>query len=351
MTRTIHAFAILVAIAFAAGSSAEAAQIYLDPLYGVQVTKNVPYGIGATKNGNVILYCDIYQPVDIGLAPVLDNRPAVIIQDGGAWASATKERGRVKDPAMYNAARGFTAIVTDYRQGAPTGGDNLVSAVNGLTKFGTQPYNGVSIPSLYQIFPGTAAIRAGIEDFAVAIDFFRTNAATYNIDPNRIGIAGGSAGGIDALLLQYANNNPVPLNPAYAAQAVVGLVSSTYGNYGKIKPGGPPVFLLNNTSDPVVPWESQMPTAFKNAGIYTEQWFQKTQLNHDVDWDEILVGPDGGKTVRQRVNEFLAYQLAGGPITYVVPEPSSVMLAVIALAVFGAIPVRRRWTARRGSRT
>lgn len=334
--------------ALAAVSQAPAAQIYLDPLYGVQVTKNVLYGYGATTKGLFPLYADIYQPLDIGLAPVLEDRPAVVLQDGGAWASASKERGRITAPAIYMAQRGFTSIVTDYRQGNPfdTSSPLSVVPVVGQTQFGTEPYNGVNIPFPYSFTNNTAAVRAGIEDFAVAIDWTRTNAATLGIDPNRIGIAGGSAGGIDALLLQYANNNN-PINPAYAAQAVIALVSTTYGNHGKIQPGGPPVFLLNNTADPVVIWEPQMSARFTAVGIYNEQWFQKTQVNHDVDINEIIYDSEGvGKPLLERMAEFLAYQLAGGPVPVVVPEPSTLILALTAGIALGVVPLRRRGKSR-----
>src|SRR5438874_156976 len=38
---------------------------------------------------------DVYQPVGIGKAPLLHNRPAIVIQEGGAWVSASKTNGRV----------------------------------------------------------------------------------------------------------------------------------------------------------------------------------------------------------------------------------------------------------------
>jgi len=326
-----------ISLVACAASTASAAAIYIDPLYGISVTKNITYTKAATSNlGLVDLKLDVYQPTDIGLAPVLSNRPAIVIQDGGAWVSADKSNGRVTTIANYMTERGYTVVVTDYRQGANNlfgaGGD--VVPIVGQTVFGTQPYAGLSIPALYQIFPGTTAIRAGIEDFAVAMAWTRSNAAMLGINPNMIASAGGSAGGIDNLMLQY-NNNPV--NPAYAAQAVIGLVSSLYGNESRVKPGGPPVFLLNNTQDVVVPWSPNMNPAFQNAGIYYEQWFQPPDPTyHDVDWNLDL----GGLNLKDRVRDFLAYHLAGGPIE--IPEPSTLVLAVMAVAALGFVGLRRR---------
>jgi dienelactone hydrolase len=293
MTRVVAILAGSIALAVSAASCVHAESIYIDPLYGVQVSKNHVYGKGISKGQSINLLADVYQPVDIGLAPLLASRPAVVIQDGGAWTSANKNSGRVTTPAQYLAARGFTVIVSDYRQGAP--GNSLLGIAPGphapvtigQTQFGNAPYAGLNTNShIYAIYPGMTPISAGIEDFALAINWTRTNATDLGIDPNRIGIAGGSAGGIDALLLQY-NNNPV--NPAYRAQAVVALVSTMMNNFNRIQPGGPPVFLLNNTQDQVVPWSPQMSQRFLDVGIYREQWFQAPSLTyHDVDWNLML---------------------------------------------------------------
>jgi len=152
MRRTSHVLAILIPIALAA-STAPAAAIYMDPLYGIGITKDVEYTKAATSNkGLVGLKLDIYQPTDIGLAPLLATRPAIVIQDGGAWVSADKGNGRVTTIANYMAQRGYTVVVADYRQGANNlfgaGGD--VVPIVGQTAFGSQPYAGLSVPALYQ---------------------------------------------------------------------------------------------------------------------------------------------------------------------------------------------------------
>ncbi len=48
---------------------------------------------------------------------------------------------------------------------------------------------------------------AMIEDAKCAIRFLRANAATYNIDPNRIGVTGTSSGGYLAALVALSNTN------------------------------------------------------------------------------------------------------------------------------------------------
>ncbi len=345
MTRIVCVLASVILIAFTAASPLYAASIYYDPLYGVSVTSNITYTNAATTTGSVPLKLDVYQPTNIGLASVLPIRPAIVIQDGGAWVSASKTNGRVVDPATYFTQRGYTVIVTDYRQGASNifgNGGNVVPVV-GATVFGNQPYSGISIPLPYSVFPGAPAIQAGMEDFAVAMAWTRTNAASLGIDPNLICATGGSAGGIDNLLLQY-NNNPV--NPAYAAQAVIALVSTMYNNSGRIQAGGPPVFLLNNTLDPLIIYSPDVPNMINrmnSVGIYNEPWQQVAQVNHDVDFNENL----GGENVRERMRDFLAYHFVSGPIP--VPEPSSFALGLMALLAVGVIPLRKRLGAARSS--
>ncbi|MEO6846005.1 MAG: alpha/beta hydrolase, partial [Chthoniobacterales bacterium] len=49
---------------------------------------------------------------------------------------------------------------------------------------------------------------AQIEDCKLAVRWLRANAAKYNVDPNRIGVWGGSAGGHLAALLGTTENHP-----------------------------------------------------------------------------------------------------------------------------------------------
>lgn len=332
------------ALALPAASAAPI--LYYDELFGYTKT-TIQYGTGISKGVAIPLLADVYQPVDIGLAPVPNDRPALVIQDGGAWTSARRDRTRVTDPAIYSAKLGYTVVVTDYRQGAPglpfglaDPGPHAPVAV-GQTQFGAAPYAGITAGTIYGIYPGLNPIRAGVEDFAVAIDWTRTNAATLNINPDKIAIAGGSAGGIDALLLQYNNNNVandglVTVDPRYAAQAVIALVATMDGNHNRIQAGGPPVFLLNNTADVVVPWSAAMSNRFEELGIYREQWFQPTDATyHGVDWDLDL----GGLNLRERVRDFLY-------VSMIVPEPSSFALASIGIIAIGAVPLRRRYALR-----
>ena len=59
--------------------------------------------------------------------------------------------------------------------------------------------------SIYYRLSGEAKFPADIEDCKCAVRYLRANALTYEIDPNRIGIAGASSGGHLALLAATAD--------------------------------------------------------------------------------------------------------------------------------------------------
>jgi acetyl esterase/lipase len=280
-----------------------AGRLFFDPIYGVSNTSNIVYAFGNTTGAPLPLTLDIYRPTDIGQGAVPVLSPAVVLQDGGAWTSASKDHERVTIPANYLAQRGYTVVTANYRQ------------INDSPVVGPGPWNSLSFPFYIQIYPSANVVKAGIEDFAAAIAWTRSNASTYGINPASIAAAGGSSGGIDALLLTY-NNPPA----AYAPQAVVGLVSTMYGNHNLIDAGEPPAFLLNSKTDAVVLYYPDVPNMvnrMNSVGVYNEPWIQDLGFGgHDVDYNYDL----GGENVLERMRDFLAYKLAG------VPEPSHWLL-------------------------
>lgn len=315
--------AVLVAMCLSVGiTSAHAGSLYIDPLYGYAKTADIQYGTGATTGAPFNLLLDVYQPVDIGLGRVQPNRPAVVIQDGGAWTSGEKDNGRVVTPAIYLAQRGYTVFIADYRQV----GDSAVSGPGPWQNLDISG-NGSTMGGIVSIYPSKNVIRAAVEDFATAISYVRTNATTYGINPNLIAAAGGSAGAVDVLDLQY-NNNPV--DASYRAQAVLALVGTMYGDWDKVQAGGPPLFMLNNALDPVIWYGPDVSPNLHNrllsTGIYFEQWMQEPNLiDHNVHYEQHPtanpVSPymtqwigDTSKDVLERMADFLANKLNDGPV-------------------------------------
>jgi len=129
---------------------AAALTLVLPGLARAQVTlhADLPYG-----DGHVRQRIDLYIPT----APSARPRPVILWIHGGGWIGGDKAGFAGRASAL--AARGFASASTNYR------------------------------------LSGDAISPAQIHDCKAAIRFLRAIAATYNIDPLRIGVWGSSAGG------------------------------------------------------------------------------------------------------------------------------------------------------------
>ena len=120
----------------------------------VQVRKDLVYA----RRGELPLALDLYLP-----GPAAQPAPLVILVHGGGWASG--ERANLAPLAVRLAARGYAAATVSYR------------------------------------LSGQALYPAAIDDVKDAVRWLRTGAAGFGIDPARVAIAGGSAGGQIASLV------------------------------------------------------------------------------------------------------------------------------------------------------
>ena len=114
---------------------------------GVTAHLDLEFATGSDRS----LKLDLYAPEAEGVYP------GVIVIHGGGWANGSKEAFRAM--AQQLAARGFVAATIEYR------------------------------------LSGEAQFPAAVEDCKAAVRWMRANAATYQVDPDRIGAVGGSAGG------------------------------------------------------------------------------------------------------------------------------------------------------------
>jgi acetyl esterase/lipase len=122
--------------------------------------RDIAYGTGSGRE----LYLDILRPN----APTHPGRPAVLWIHGGGWAAGERQ----PSPSPLLATRGFVTATMSYR------------------------------------FSDEAIFPAQIHDVKAAIRFLRANASEYGIDPERIGIWGGSAGGHLAALAAVSEGIP-----------------------------------------------------------------------------------------------------------------------------------------------
>lgn len=129
----------------------------------VVVEEAVTYG----RVGDVELKLDVAYPRD-GSGPF----PGILFVHGGAWAGGerTAYRGLIERAAR----NGYVAAQISYR----------VTGYNAATKTG-----------------GEVPFPAQLEDCKCAVRWMRSVSDRYHIDPNRIGITGGSAGGHLSLMV------------------------------------------------------------------------------------------------------------------------------------------------------
>ena len=123
----------------------------------VQVRKDLVY----VQRGELALGLDLYLPAP-GAAPA-PLVPLVLLVHGGGWRSG--ERANMAPLAVRLAARGYAAATVSYR------------------------------------LSGQARYPAAVDDVKAALDWLRAQADALGVDPARIAIAGGSAGGQIAALV------------------------------------------------------------------------------------------------------------------------------------------------------
>lgn len=209
-------------------------------------TSNIQYGSAPDLSGNPqALLLDLYQPAG-DTAPL---RPAIVWVHGGGYCCGDKSSGPSADLAQKFVQLGYVTVSINYRLMAP----------GGCTGSG-----GLSATCV------TAALDAK-EDAQAAVRWLRANAATYRIDPNRIGIGGDSAGAITATLVGLDAQDPGNSgNPGYSS-AVQAFMSLSGGVPGAMfaSAGDAPGLLFSGTADPIVPfqWSAQTAGALLDDGV------------------------------------------------------------------------------------
>ena len=268
-------------------------------------TRNVEYG----KGGEVPLLLDMYAPK----TPVTTPAPAIVWIHGGAWRTGDKFPSQVA--AM--ARRGFFAVSINYR------------------------------------LSGVAPFPAAVEDAKCAIRWLRANAARYAVDPERIGVWGGSAGGHLALMVACADESaglegnggwPGVSSRAKAACSFYGPsdLTALAGPYGRlsrdnelvqflgftpqenpemyrraspvayVSKGDPPLLLVHGTEDRTVPPRQSelMFDAYQNAGL--EAALIKVEgAGHGFQQPPSITIKPSAQEIEQAVADFFLKHLAG----------------------------------------
>jgi acetyl esterase/lipase len=154
---------------------------------------------------------------------------------------------------------------------------------------------GYAVANIAYRLTGVATAPAAVEDTRCALIYLINNAKKLNIDPNKIVIMGGSAGGHLALMGGLLENNPIfDTNCKGAKNIKVAAIIDKYGitdvwdwGYGtlktsksatswlgdkakdkdfaksvsplyQVKKTSPPVFIVHGDADPIVPYEQSV---------------------------------------------------------------------------------------------
>jgi acetyl esterase/lipase len=107
---------------------------------------------------------------------------------------------------------------------------------------------------------------AQIEDCKLAVRWLRANAAKYNVDPNRIGVFGGSAGGhLVACLATMADQKQYDVGAYPGVSSAVQAVADYFGPTDFVTPGNYSPAAINLTEGLIGMPYAQNPDAWKSA--------------------------------------------------------------------------------------
>ena len=160
-THLLHPI-FLVTACFCVSSVSQSAEIIVE--------ENLTYGMA----GKGELKLDLARPDGD------DPHPAIVFIHGGGWTNG--DRQRYRNSIQKAAKKGYVAATISYR----------------LMKFDKE---NKETTTATPIFP------AQIHDAKTAIRWLRENAKRYNVDPKKIGVTGGSAGGHLSLLVGLTDPN------------------------------------------------------------------------------------------------------------------------------------------------
>lgn len=126
---------------------------------GVTITSDVEYGDAGSRP----LLLDLYSPKDTS-----EPAPGLIFIHGGSWKGGKKEDYRIY--GLHFAQRGYVVASIQYR------------------------------------LSGEAPFPAAIHDVKAAVRYMRAEASSMGVDPDRIGVVGGSAGGHLSMMIGYSSD-------------------------------------------------------------------------------------------------------------------------------------------------
>ena len=150
---------------------------YKDIIFSdIIIDKDLSYAPNADQDEKKSRLFDLYQPKDDHSAP----RPLIIWMHGGGFKFGTKEAKGIQLWSKTFAQRGYVCAAINYS----------LSKKDPLFNF-----NELQKSCYY-----------AVQDLKMAFEYFRQHRTEYNIDPDKIILAGNSAGGVIAMQAAYGTN-------------------------------------------------------------------------------------------------------------------------------------------------
>ena len=242
--------AICVVMAYTVTGGAKGAGVrYRDLVFpAITTTKDIAYGQSVNVDGVMQTHLlDVHEPAG-DTAP---SRAAVVWVHGGFFIEGSKES--YSTAWRQFAQAGFVTFSINYRlrPQLPRGYQEII---------------------LNNAIPETLEATVDAQhDAQAAVRFVRAHAAQYRVDPNRIAIAGHSAGGITAQRVGFNDHDPGTSGTPGVSSKVAAAVSMAGGSVpvllAKVDPGEPPLQIIHGVADDVVPFPAGPPSCAASIAL------------------------------------------------------------------------------------
>ncbi len=204
-------------------------QRYLDTVFdSIEIQQDIVFGESITHAGKKeALLLDIYTPAN----DPLKNRPAILwIHGGGFRLQNDKSQSYIVEMATRFARRGYVCVSINYRVRENPGDD----------------------------WPGT--LTDALEDAMKGLDWLRNTSSILGVDPSKIVMGGGSAGGMVAVNFCYRGG----VDPGeWDKSGIIALVNlwgspdPLWSDY-KVTRSDPPAIIVHGTEDALVSFSNSL---------------------------------------------------------------------------------------------
>lgn len=247
---------------------------YLQPVFSkVTITKDLVYGQSRTRQGQLQQHrLDVIEPKGDTAA----GRAAVVWVHGGFFKYGDKQDGYYQKARDTFSKAGYVTISIDYTLNPDIPDGALDTVLQN------------QVPQYID------TVTDAQHDAQAAVRWVRAHAAQYRIDPDKIAIAGHSAGGITASLVGFNEHDPgtngTPGLSSRVAAVVAFAGTSMPGLLVQVDPGDPPFQILHGVIDDVVPSPPALTTCALTLalGNVCEQVYDPDQRHGIFGYDQAL---------------------------------------------------------------